>query len=496
MIRARCGSGLILPAAALLAWGLVPAWAGGQQVRVTGVSTLRHVEARPLRADSVHVDETRGSGLLRRGPDGQVVRCVVGATWCGYLASGAAVSTSPANQDLIVSAWGLARGLRAQAHVRARTVLAGEEHLWPRSDEAFEALTAYVELDRRRLRLRAGRHWVVDGLGTTSVDGATVEVRPGAGLSVALFGGRGLLRGLSEPRTGGALAALEPFAPDAEDVLLGARARWNGAAGVAVSASYRREIRRDRHALHAERAALDASWRGTWTEASAEVEADLATRVVNEARVEVAAHGGFRSRGAAAFYRWHRPYFEAWTIWGAFEPVGYSEVGARGWWRPRERPFSADVRVGWRTYEDTRASTSFGSYRGTGWHVTASGGWTPAQEWRVRSRIGVDVGFGAARDDFLLGVERRFGERTRLGASLQAFQRSYEFRVEEGSVWGAGLDGGIRVTPRLRVDGSAALYRHRADRDLPSPDWSQLRATVSARWTVGAEPGVADGGAR
>lgn len=482
---------------------LVLAWAGapllgagslnGQAVRFTGATTVRYLELRPLVADSVAVEDTRGGGILRRGPDGQVVRCVTGAAFCAYLASGPTASTAPVSQDLTASAWGFGRGIRGYVHLRGRAVVGGEEALWPRADDTFEALAAYVEVDRSRIRVRAGRQWMASGLGFYNFDGATLELRPLPGVYLTAYGGRGLVRGVSEPRTGGALAAIEPFAPEEGDFLVGVVGEWRHGPPLTLSVQYQREVRTDRKGLHAERLAADGSWRRDRGELTASLEADLAGRTLDEIGLEAT----FRldpATGVSALYRLHRPYFEAWTIWGAFDPVGYSELGGRGWWRPPGGPLGADLRVAWRTYDDTHASSSFGAFRGSGWRAVLSATAAPAPGWGVQARLGTDIGFGAARDEASLRVERRFDGRTHVGASVQAFQQAYEFRVDEGTVLGAGIDGGIRLTARARLDASVTAYRHHAGQSLPTPDWSQLRGSLTARWTVGTEPSAGGGG--
>ena len=76
-----------------------------------------------------------------------------------------------------------------------------------------------------------------------------------------------------------------------------------------------------------------------------------------------------------------------------------------------------------------------------------------------------------------------------------AFQSIYEFRVGSGTVTGVIVDGGVRLSPDLRLIGDAAVYQH-IGRDTPSiVDWSQRRASLRLEWTVGRDPGMVAHGA-
>ncbi len=260
---------------------------------------------------------------------------------------------------------------------------------------------------------------------------------------------------------------------------------------------YQRDVREDRHGLYSERAAADALWRFGRFEVSAAVERDLATATTNELRLDLRARLG-REFGTALLARRHRPFFEAWTIWGAFAPVAFDEVGARGWWRPADLPLTVEGSAAWRDYEDTGTSDAFGTFRSTGWRLNGSAALRPAPSWAVQARGGADVGFGAAGTDGSVRVERAFDPEARahLAASLLAFQRIYEFRVTEGTVWGAGVDGGVRLGPRARASGTLTWYFHGVDEGGPDADWDQVRGSVTLEWVVGPEAGRVPGGAR
>jgi hypothetical protein len=161
--------------AAWLAVLLCAAAVDAQQVRLTGASTLRYIELRPLVRDSVAAVDVPGSGLLRRQPDGRTVRCVPDDPFCRFTTPGARTAAIPLLHDVELNAWGLGRGVHAHAQFRARTPLGDRAELWPQADDAVDLMAAWLELDRFRYRVRAGRQWQSSGLGFYNFDGVSLE---------------------------------------------------------------------------------------------------------------------------------------------------------------------------------------------------------------------------------------------------------------------------------------------------------------------------------
>ena len=465
----------------------------GQTFRITGTTTAQYVDVQPMRIDSLPVTQTIGSGLLRRTFDGAVVRCLTGEDYCLRSSAGASVYTVPLLQDVSVSAWGLGRGVRFFARLRGRAAVSEDAHLWPRSDDAFDALVAYLEVDRDRYRVRGGRQWKTSGLGYYNFDGASVLVRPVTSLTVEGFGGWSLARGLNEPRTSGSLSAIEAFVPDDRGVIFGFEAGYRPSVATSLSALYQREIRGDRAGLYSDRVAFDGvvrKWGGTLT---ASLEADLASRQVNEARLAGRFTGPFEV-DTQVFLRRYRPFFELWTIWGAFNPVGFTEGGVDATWRRPGSDLTLRGQVSRRAYDETGLRSTFGPTRSDGWRIGGSVATPVGQVWTADVRYDLDLGFGAAKSAGSIRVHRVLPDGARLGASLQAFQRIFEFRVDQGTVFGFGVDGGIPAGSRGYLSGSLAAYRHSPGSDSPGVDWSQLRASIRWQWTLGPEPGLRGGG--
>ncbi len=193
---------------------------------------------------------------------------------------------------------------------------------------------------------------------------------------------------------------------------------------------------------------------------------------------------------ASAFVRTYRPFFELWTIWGAFEPVGFTEAGVGGSWQDPKNALVLNLDVARRGYADTHTSTAFGTYESSGWTAAATGSLRARRDWLVQGDYRIDFGFGASRSEASLRVQRDIADGTYVGASVMGFQQQFEFRVADGTVFGAGADGALRLGPRTRLSASLLNYWHRGTSGLPDVDWGQLRGRLQFEWTIGPEPGV------
>ena len=478
-----------LAAALLGALLAAPRPAAAQDIRISGTTTMNYVELQPLQIDSVLASTTTGTGTLRRAPDGRTVQCVAPAPYCYVYGSGAVANSVPALQDLTMSAWGLGQGVRFFAHVRSRAVIAGSTSLWPQANDHFDALEAYLELSRSAYVVRVGRQYDVGGLAFSNYDGASVLLRPMRAVSLEAYGGWTLETGLNEPVTNGALAAVEPFAPDSRGVLLGLRAQARPIPELSLSGDYERVIAANRTGLYSERVATNGILRVDPLTVDWTARVDLATQTVNELRAQMLYTSTSRYT-VRAFVRRHEPYFDLWTIWGAFGAVGFVEGGAGASWRSADGGLTFDGQASRRRYLNTGAEVGFAPLHSTGWSVNASSAYALAPRWALNAQYGVDLGFGAAKSQGAVQLRRSISDGNSIALSGTAFQTADELRVNSGTVLGLGLTGGLRLTERSRLDGSVFDYQHAGRVPESGPNWSQWRASVSFNWTVGAEPGL------
>jgi hypothetical protein len=461
--------------------------ATAQAVRVQGVTWVQAVDVRPLVEDSVPIGQASGTGPYRTLADGRLVRCIDGEVFCRFRRSGERALATPLVQDLRAAAWGFGRGVSLHAHLRARSALGNDEFLWPRAGDEFDAIEAYVQLDRERLRLRLGRQWATNGLGLYNYDGAALTLRRGYA-QVEAFGGVSLVAGLNETHVGPVLGEIDDLPPDKRGYLFGARGSMRVGSRGAVGGAYQRVIRTDRDGLYSERLAGDASVRAFGASWEAEYVYDMVAATANEAQLRAVRSFPGRITGSLTA-RHHRPFFESWTIWGVFSPVAFDEIrGTLGWSRRDDR-LTLNARGGRRSYDDTNAGLESIPLRTDGWRAGVGAEWNPVSAWLWHADYDVDIGFGAARSDGSFGTRWTPSEKVFVGAAVSALENIYEFKVGTGRVLGLQLEAGWRLTPDVRAEVDGGWYAHRLTSSAPTTDWSQRRLSARLAWTLGHDPG-------
>lgn len=461
-------------------------WA--QSVRVVGTTWAQLIDLRPLRLDSIPVASTivNASGE-RTTAGGLPVRCTGSGGFCQLLVSGARATASPIMQDLEISAWGLGEGISAHAHLRGRETLGADALAWPRANDRFDALDAYVNIERERLRVRLGRQWTGGALGLFNFDGAAVAFRQPT-WSIEGVGGSNLVAGLNATHLSSELAALDDLPPDERAWLMGVRARLRPAARTSISAEYVRTLRTDRVALYSERASVAAStaWLGIaldgeWTH-------DLLTNTVNEARLRAQRALPLVSQGVIEVRR-SRPFFELWSIWGAFSPVGFDELRGSVRKSTYGGRIAANVGGAYRRYDEAQSGLAILPLREDGWRASASATLASGEHLSFAGDYGIDVGPGAAQSDGSLGAQWS-GERLSLGGALSAVQSIYEYRLGTGKLLGASAHASYRISTETRVTADMAWYSQRLSDSALGTDWGQRRASLRLEWAVGRDPGA------
>jgi len=484
MSRSRA---LIAAASATLV--CAPMLLGAQGYRITGVSLATFVELRPVASDSIADSLATGTGLVRESPVG-LVRCPEGQTRCYFYRSLDRSYTVPLVQDVEVTGWGLGQGVSVYAHVRAHVNAGGVSQLWTREDDRFNALAAYVEVDRPRWLARAGRQWLTSQLGMTNFDGVALNVRATPRLGLEAYAGSSLIQGLSERGTGGALAAAEVLPPDVGGALFGGVARWRTTDALSMSVEYQREIRNDRAGVVAERVAFDGAYVVGLTSVTAEAQVDLASTAVNELRLR-ATRPLLPGLSGSVEAMHVTPFFPLWTIWGVFAPVGFNEARADAVWRSANTNVSLALGGGYRRYQDTHTGVGFLPLRDDGWTVVAGGTWRARPAWDLAASYRRDIGFGASKSDGNAGVRWHPTDGAWVGVTGTVLQNIYEFRVANGYLVGGSLEAAVPLRGDLRLSGIVGLYRQiAANTPATTVNWSQRRALIRLEWAVGADPGM------
>ena len=479
-MRPRLGIGL----------AFLPLALGAQGLRISGVTTMQLIELRPFVIDSAPASSFGGTGEWRTTPEGVPVVCPATSSFCQFERSGDLVRAAPLLQDLTIAGWGLMQGLSVHADLRARTQVGDNSaFVFPRFDDHFDVLDAYAQLDRSAWQARLGRQWITSGLGAYDFDGANALVRRSA-FALEGWAGRALVAGLAEPYTSAELAAADNLPPSRNGYVFGARGRFRPDALTAAALTYQRTLIADRSGLYSERAALDASDRRLGAALDLALTYDLATNAFNEARFRVGTPGT-RALDASAEVRHSRPFFELWTIWGAFAPIGFDEGRATIDWRPRSAPMTVALRGAYRKYAQTNAGFTL---RTNGWRAGGDISWFSTSTFVASGSYDVDIGSGAANTDIRGGLRWIPSSALTVGAQGVVTQNIYEFRVGTGRIYGLIVDASALVAPDVRLVVDAGLYRHSLTNGAVGPDWTQQRAAVRLEWTLGRDPGMRDRG--
>lgn len=426
--------------------------ANAQSIRVNGLTTARYIDVKPISTQD-------------------------------------RVALVPLTQDLNVNVWGFGTGMRLYAEVRGRASAGDNSEIWPQSDDNFDVIAAYAELDRKHFRVRGGRQWKASPLGFYNYDGASLLIRPARAIRAELFGGWSLLAGESDDFGAAVVGAIEPFKDDEKRNIFGGQIQLHLAPRINMSALYQREVRADRAGLYSERVAGDASFGFGTATLLGGVETDLAADVINEARVQLSAPLFARITGSIEARR-YRPYFDLWTIWGFFNPIGFKEALANARWSNSTGTAALHIGGGVRSYDDDDGGVEFERLREDGWRAVADVSWTPKPVVTLSGAYRADIGFGASRSQGDISARLNIGERGHLSASALAFQSAHELQVREGTVYGFGTDAALKVSPTSKIGWSMAVYRHDNATPTDEIDWSQMRGSVWLEWTVGSNPDV------
>lgn len=465
---------------------LFPALLAAQGVRISGVTTMQLVELRPLVIDSLPASAVAGTGQFRTAAFG--VPSVCDTLYCTFESSGNRISALPVLQDLTLNAWGIAEGLSLHSDFRMRTELGGGGLIYPRANDHFQLLDAYLQLDRDWGRARLGRQWVTGALGVYNFDGAEALLARKK-FSLEGWAGRALVEGLGEPYTSSQLSAVDNIPPEQDGYILGALFRLRPDPRSAAAVTYQRVILADHSGMYSERASLTASTRRGGVALDLTATYDLASGAWNEARLR-AGTTGIGSVGYSVEARHSQPFFELWTIWGAFAPVGFNEARTTLDWRPRGQPFNASFHFAYRKYDAADAGISL---RTNGWRAGGDASWQASTSWSAYGSYDIDLGNGASATDGRAGMRWIASKTFLVGLEGSVTQTLYEYRIGTGRVYGAALNGAAQLAPDVRVVVDGGIYRQVLIDGAAGPDWSQRRFSVRLEWTVGAEPGSTSG---
>ena len=473
--------------AAVASLALVAAPVAAQGVRGTAVTTVRYMTLRPIGLDTIaRADVSLADGAYTY--QGDAVYCPSAGGDCTRYSPRDVIHGIVATEDISATAWGLGvQGLSATFLLRGRSNLA-DDLTWPRSDDAFDAILAYAQLQRSFYRIRAGRQQNISGLGFSGYDGLDVMVTPLPWLQVEAFGGRSLARGLYEPQSE-ALRSIEPFVLDQDAWLFGGVLRLDPRSGTDLTVRYQREIWADRVGLISERAALDvrSSVAGP-VRMDGSLDYDVAFDRLGKAHLTLRSRlpgdwGWLELTG-----RRYVPYFDMNTIWGFFSPTPYHEAELRGTLL-RLRPVTVWAAAGWRQYGDPEIDVLGPPITDQAQRYSVGASWTRG-DWLATGEYRLETGFGAVLSSGDVRVRWQASPAVRLHVRGAAFQQVEQFRVGDNTVLGAGAGAQVNLPMEITLSAGVDYYTQTYENRPGEPDWNQLRAHSILSVPFGRDPGM------
>jgi hypothetical protein len=272
------------------------------------------------------------------------------------------------------------------------------------------------------------------------------------------------------------LDPLDEFQPRRRQIVAGGAVAWSRREAE-VRLDYQREVDRDSRNFVSERASLTFDLRPVprWN-LSAGADYDFANTWFGNADALLRYTAPWITLAAGA--RQYRPFFDLWTIWGAFSPVPYHAVNLAAWVRPLSQ---VELRGRWErfVFSPTETETPLVDVDHDGWRAAAGITYRPSPAWTFDAGYREEYGPGASSNGFDGFITFAPSSALTLSAYGSTLDRPLEFRFDEGSVDVVGLDAEWSPAERVRMGVGAAQYREGRDRpDAAGFDWNQTRLTA------------------
>jgi hypothetical protein len=303
-------------------------------------------------------------------------------------------------------------------------------------------------------------------------------------LELAIYGGWGLARSFDVPITSPSLNPLDDFQLPERHLTAGASLGWRGREAD-LRAEYRREVDPSVDHFISERTALSAVLRpAERVSITGETEYDLGQGWWGTS--ELLLRYGDARFNADAGVRRYRPFFELWTIWGAFSPVSYTAINGSAALTIRSLRLGASGEQYW--FDDSGAETALASFADRGWRGSL---WVTA---RLSPALTLEGGYH--RDSGPGASSRTWDGRVTwlpkpaltLSVFGSTFTRPLELRFDDAQVDGVGIDAAFRASERLQLALTGAQYFEQRRRpDAGAFDWNQFRIHARVTWVFGTD---------
>ena len=462
-----------------------------QEYRLRLDTRLQTVAYRGWTLDSVLATSVVVAGPTGgfRSPDGIAVECDAGSPYCTFFRPGPERSAAPVVGTVDLSVWGLGvSGLRIQAKGRALGDFRNRS-VWPGVKPALQLLDGYAEYVTAGFTGELGRTHVATRLGWRGFDGARAEVRPlGRTLRISGYGGWALARGLDVPITSPELNPLAEFMPaDRQTVLGGWLTLWT--APVEARVGYQREEDPATNGKTFERVALDGRLAVAGVALlSGGVDYDLAAGVWGTGDAALTwIRGNGRGRVTVGGRR-YRPYFDLWSIWTTFSPVGYS-AGYASVAIPAVRGVEVRARGETYAFDDAAVSAPLVAAETDGWRWSVGASMTRLEGWTFDAAAHQELGPGAASLGYQAMAAYAPSGALTLAADASWMRRPLEYRFDDAKVWSYGIraDYLVNAAADKRISVDVRRYDETRERDDSAQlSWNQFRINVAATLTFGS----------
>jgi hypothetical protein len=473
-------------AAIALSW-LTATATHAQGYRLRLDSRFQTVSFRGVAKDSILATSTLvGSNGGFETPDGFAATCFPGRTFCSFYRPGSRLTGDPLVSSADLTVWGLGvSGLSVRANARWGVDL-GADDVWPGTQPAVQLLEGYAEYATPRLTGRLGRQHVTGRFGWTGFDGASLAFRlPRQGLELTGYGGWGLARSLDLPITSPSLNPLDDFQLPERHLTAGAALGWR-TRRADLRVDYRREVDPSVDHFISERTALTGVLRpADHLTVTGGTEYDLGQGWWGSSDLFLR-YGDARVNADAGVRR-YRPFFELWTIWGAFSPVSYTAV--EGSVAVAVIP-SIRLRAGGERYwfDESGAETALASFEDRGWRASLAVTALVSPALTLDGGYHAEVGPGAHSRTWDARVTWIPVPSLTLSAFGSTFARPLELRFDDAQVDAIGIDAAVRPSDRLQLALTGAQYfEDRRRPDAGAFDWNQFRLQARITWVFGSD---------
>jgi hypothetical protein len=481
-VRTARGLGLLL-------WGLAclqPAPAGAQGYRLRLDSRFQSVAFRGLTPDSIAVaSAVIGPSGGFETPDGFAVHCTPGSDYCSFFRPGPKLASAPLVNSADLTLWGLGLpGLSLRGNARWGVDL-GADDFWPGTRPAVQVVEGYAQYANEFVTGRLGRQQVTGRLGWQGFDGADLTLRaPTLGLDASAYAGWGLARGANVPINSPSLNPLDEYQLPRRAVVAGGQLGWRSRY-VDARAEYRREVDPAADLFIAERAALTAVLRpAPHVILSGGAEYDLAQGWWGSSDLSLRYSANRLSADAGV--RRYRPFFELWTIWGAFSPVPYTAVDGSIAVAPVHR---LRVRLSGERYwfDASGAETALARFEDHGWRFSLGATALLDSALTIDGGYHAEVGPGANSRTWDGRVTWLPVPAVSLALFGSTLTRPLDFRYDDAQVDAVGVDAEFLPSETLRLALSGSRYfEDRRRPDARAFDWNQFRVQARVTWLFGS----------